>query len=280
MLRFSKTGFALNAIRRNKNPSRKCKNTNAGSARRSKLEPPSSKHNRKSLKRALRKEISKLRDELAAANDRNKTTLRDYNEQADRVEALTVQNTELGNALTNADERISELSEDLRDATDCERTSQGKLKAMEDRMCERGWADKSLAYLLTLFKESEMHLRSLELHIRQKVAENDLVITQPACVCPISRQLVRDPVQLPQPCKCTCVFERTMLEQLDPPGVCPTCRAKFSHEQVQPVHVLKNVIEHLVEQSVRNNSQHSLETLVSPPDAARMDGEPAVVRGW
>ena len=141
----------------------------------------------------------------------------------------------------------------------------GQVQVPKNKMSETSWKHMDLPELWDLFKESQNHLRLLERYMRTQVAESDILTTIPMCMCPISRNLVKDPVYLP--CDCNCVYEREMLMQLEPPAKCPTCRAGFLPEQVQPANVLRDVINQLVELSIRGNNKHPLETLVPPPDA-------------
>jgi len=158
-----------------------------------------------------------------------------------RVQALTEKNVDLSTQNASKDEMISDLTEDFENSKTLLKISEGKLNDMRAKFTNSGWEHLNLEGLYKLYKELEQLTLSLELETRQKVAENRFARHNQDCVCPISMELATNAVQLP--CKCKCVFQQEVLEKLIPSDKCPTCRAKFSPELVQPNHVLRNLIE-------------------------------------
>ena len=158
-----------------------------------------------------------------------------------RVQALTEKNVDLSTQNASKDEMISDLTEDFEKSKTLLKISEGKLNDMRAKFTNSGWEHLNLEGLYKLYKELEQLTLSLELETRQKVAENRFARHNQDCVCPISMELATNAVQLP--CKCKCVFQQEVLEKLIPSDKCPTCRAKFSPELVQPNHVLRNLIE-------------------------------------
>lgn len=271
MYPLDKLGFVRQTIRKKQRLPRKHKRKKPQTDRHPKQKPSTSKQNKIRLQ-TLTDEISLLQDKLTAARDLQKTTLGRYNEKDVSLQASTLENAELESQLALAHETKDLLQADLEEYKIAYYKKNRQILALEDKMSKNSWEHKGLEDLLRIFTESRNDLASLERYMRQKVAKEDLRMTLPMCVCPISKEIVEDPVH--PPCNCKCVYERAMLMQLKPPGKCPTCRAEFLPEQVQPAHVLKDVIKALLEVSIRGNTKHSLETLVSSLDAAPVAG------GW
>jgi hypothetical protein len=198
----------------------------------------------------------------------------------DELAALTLENQELRSQMALALEEIDDLKVNVKAYRERYETKKSHIQELKDKRHETRRQHKHIQALWDLFKESQKDLRWLESYIRREVAKDDILMTLPMCVDPISRLIVEDPMNLP--CNCNCVYGRAMLMKLKPPE-CPTCHAKFLHEQVKPNHVLRDVINQLVEVSMMGNRIHSLETLVSPlispPDAAPMHSKPALAGG-
>ena len=237
---------------------------------------------------ALLDKNSRLHNKLAAASGLQQTTESRYIETHVSLQASRLENTQLANELKLARENFHLLQHEFELSETRYLQKKHQVKVLQNKMTEDNWEDKNLSSLMDLYKESRNELDSLERYIRQKVARKDLLMSLPMCMCPISREIVVNPVRLP--CDCFCVFERAMLEQLEP-STCPTCRAEFLPEQVQPDLVLRDVIKTLVQDSVRGNTKYSLETLTrplctphytppyTPSSTPPIHGEPAVAGG-
>jgi chromosome segregation ATPase len=223
-----KLSFVHEIIRNKQGLPRKHKRKKPQTNRHAKKKPCTSKQNEIRLQ-AFADEISRLRNKLAAVSDLQKTTLALYNDEHVSLQASTLENTQLKSELALARETICVLQDDFEQSQARYSENKQQIATMENKMTQSSWYKQDLADLMRLYDECAYDKNMLEYHIRQRAAEEEVLKHHPNLRDPITMEMVRNPVQMPPPCNCTCVFNHNMLDELYHKGFlwsnrCPNCR--------------------------------------------------------
>jgi hypothetical protein len=276
--------FVRQTIRKKKRLPRKHSRTNPRTDRHPKQKPSTSKQNKIRLQ-ALTDQISQLQDKLAAASDLQKTTIGRYDEKHVSLQASTLENTELKRQLALAHETIRCLQVDFEQSEEMYKETKRQIQDLENKMTQSSWYKQDLADLMRLYDECAYDKNMLEYHIRQRAAEEEVLKHHPNLRDPITMEMIRNPVQMPPPCICTCVFNYNMLDELYHKGYrwsnrCPNCRETYLFEDLQPAHCLAEVIKTLVAQEMTDHTELDLKTVVSRASVTRSEHKTLAAGAW